>query len=69
MAVRKNTQKALEEVEQVLRDAGIHMYVNGCGCCGSPWVTFEYGGALLLDRKEDFILDSFPRPLNRARVG
>ncbi len=34
----------LEDVKTILREKGIAMSVGGCGCCGSPWVSFTYQG-------------------------
>lgn len=37
---------------EILRTHGIMMSVGGCGCCGSPWVRFQYKG-------EDILLNSW----------
>lgn len=44
---KKNAQIA--RVKQILRDNGIAMIVDGCGCCGSPRVRVEYEGLVIID--------------------
>lgn len=34
----------IEDMMAILREKGITMSVGGCGCCGSPGVTFTYEG-------------------------
>lgn len=34
----------IEDMMTILREKGITMIVEGCGCCGSPWMTFTYEG-------------------------
>ena len=34
---------------KILKEHGIEMIVGGCGCCGSPWVTFKYNGEVIFD--------------------
>ena len=48
-----------EQVVEILRKHDIRMYVGGCGCCGSPWVKFEYNGEIIADLKDDFSFDMF----------
>lgn len=46
-------QAKVERMKQILKEAGISMSVNGCGCCGSPVVTFTYKGEQILDHEDD----------------
>ena len=32
-----------------LRKRGIQISVNGCGCCGSPWVQLKIDGVLVVE--------------------
>ncbi len=41
-----------ERVMAILREHGIRMAVGGCGCCGSPWVSFWYNGEQILDSED-----------------
>ena len=34
---------------EILKSHGIEMKVGGCGCCGSPWITFKYKGETIVD--------------------
>ena len=42
----------IERVKKILKESGIRMYVGACGCCNSPWVTFEKDGELILNDEE-----------------
>ena len=44
------TQTPTERMIAILESHGIEMEVVGCGCCGSPEVTFAYRGESILDR-------------------
>lgn len=39
----------IERMKKILESHGIEMSVGGCGCCGSPWVTFMYKGEVIID--------------------
>ena len=36
----------------ILRLHGIEMEVQGCGCCGSPYVLFKYLGETIVDGED-----------------
>ena len=38
-----------EQMIEILKSHGIEMKVGGCGCCGSPWITFKYKGETIVD--------------------
>lgn len=44
-----NKQEQIEKMKQILKENGIEMQVGGCGCCGSPWITFNYKGEEIID--------------------
>ena len=44
-----NKQEQIDKMKQILKENGIEMQVGGCGCCGSPWVTFNYKGEEIID--------------------
>lgn len=50
------TQESAKTGEQrmieILKSHGIEMKVDGCGCCGSPWVKFEYHGETIVDKQD-----------------
>ena len=46
--MRKELDKELERMQEILREHGIVMAVMGCGCCGSPGVYFEYKGERII---------------------
>ena len=39
----------MKRMINILKEHGIEMSVGGCGCCGSPWVTFKYNGDIIFD--------------------
>lgn len=45
----ENNEAGKERVIAILKSHGIEMKVGGCGCCGSPWVTFKYNGETIFD--------------------
>lgn len=45
----ESTKTGKERMVEILKSHGIEMKVGGCGCCGSPWVTFEYKGETIFD--------------------
>ena len=43
-----------EKVIEILKKHNIKINVGGCGCCGSPWFSFEYNGEKIVDNESDF---------------
>ena len=48
-----------EQVIKILSEHGIKMSIGGCGCCGSPWVSFEYNGEMIVNDEESFSFNMF----------
>ena len=44
--------EVIECIKEILETHGIRMAIGGCGCCGSPWVSFWYKGEQLLDSED-----------------
>ena len=51
---RKDKEIAIEKIKQILQTHGIRMNVAACGCCDSPWVSFEYQGELIIKDEDNF---------------
>jgi hypothetical protein len=49
----------IDEVKRILSERGIEMNVGGCGCCGSPEVSFKCDGKLLVSRVDNFSFEMF----------
>lgn len=49
----------IEVVKSILEKNGIQMNVGGCGCCGSPSVSFLYKGELILEYVDDCNIEMF----------
>lgn len=52
-AEENRLQQQKQKMIDILRSHGIEMNVGGCGCCGSPWVSFRYKGELIVDGEEE----------------
>lgn len=48
-----------KKVKEILKQHNIKMSIGGCGCCGSPWVSFEKDGVKIVDDVEYFTIDMF----------
>ena len=48
-----------EKIKEILKQHNIKMSVGGCGCCGSPWVSFEKDGVKIVDDVDYFTIDMF----------
>lgn len=49
-----------QQVMDILAEHGIKMNVTGCGCCGSPTVSFEHDGKLVVDEEDQFGFEMMP---------
>jgi hypothetical protein len=43
-----------ERIKSILTSLGIQMRVEGCGCCGSPTVTFIYNNEVIVRDEDHF---------------
>ena len=34
--------EAYKKMQEILREHGIELSIDACGCCDSPWVSFKY---------------------------
>lgn len=57
MEDQKSKQQKL--VESILKEHNIKMSIDGCGCCGSPTVSFEKDGVKIVDSADNFRIDMF----------
>lgn len=48
-----------EKMIEILKQHNIKIEIGGCGCCGSPWVSFEYNGEKIVENENDFNIDMF----------
>ena len=48
-----------EKMIEILKQHNIKIEIGGCGCCGSPWVSFEYNGEKIVENEDDFSIDMF----------
>lgn len=55
---RMTEEDKVEIVSKILKGYGIEMAVDGCGCCGSPSVTFIWNGIIILNSEDDFNFDT-----------
>jgi Fe-S oxidoreductase len=55
----KTIEEEKEKIVEILKNHGIKIDIGGCGCCGSPWVTFEYKGEIIIKNKDNFNIDMF----------
>lgn len=42
----------LNRVKEILLKNGIEMNIFGCGCCGSPEISFRYKGEQIFENEE-----------------
>lgn len=45
--------KDIARMKEILEAHGIRLKVTACGCCGSPWVYFEYLGEKIIYDTDD----------------
>ena len=53
-----NFTNSKNRVIEILKAHGIEMSVAGCGCCGSPYVSFKYKGEFIIKNEENFCFDT-----------
>lgn len=46
-------------IEKILESHNIKIKIGGCGCCGSPWVSFEYKGEMIIQNEDEFKINMF----------
>jgi len=52
-------EEKIKLVKHILLTHGIRIEIDGCGCCASPIVSFEYNGKKILDDEGDCIINMF----------
>lgn len=48
-----------EKVKEILKEHNIKISIDGCGCCGSPIVSFEKDGIKIVDDAAHFNINMF----------
>lgn len=56
------TDEKIEEVKRLLREKGIRIDLSGCGCCGSPTLSLEIDGKLIVYDEDDANIDMLKDP-------
>jgi len=51
-------EERIKKVKEILKANDIEMSVGGCGCCGSPFVSFSYKGEVIVEEEDDFNFDT-----------
>jgi hypothetical protein len=51
-------EERIKKVKEILKANDIEMSVGGCGCCGSPFVSFSYRGEVIVEDEDDFKFDT-----------
>ena len=52
-------EEQIKKVKEILKDNDIDMSVGGCGCCGSPFVSFSYKWVVIVEVVDYFNFDTF----------
>lgn len=50
---KKEKKEAAVRIKEILDKCGIKLTVEACGCCSSPFVSFEYNGEVILSDESD----------------
>lgn len=48
-----------KKMKEILQQCNIKISISGCGCCGSPWVSFEKDGVKIVNDLPEFNIDMF----------
>lgn len=55
---RRKLEPSRQKMISILKKFDIKMKVDGCGCCGSPWVSFSYKGEIIIDHESGLDFDT-----------
>jgi len=53
-----NSTDAINKMITILKSHEIEMSVDGCGCCGSPYVSFKYKNEFIIKDEENCVFDT-----------
>jgi len=53
-------QKCKKEIREILDKYNIGLCISGCGCCGSPVVSFSYDGRQIVLQEDEFNFSNMP---------
>ena len=58
MSDEQVTANVVQRMKSILAFHDIELQIGGCGCCGSPWVTFKYKGEYIVKDADFFTFDN-----------